>query len=75
MSSLKRTSTKSFQIELVTKYDTNGAKRELLVGGVQICEGGSISARGFGPGGAGMLKSCRNVESVPECLSRAGKLN
>ena len=46
-----------------------------FAGGVQICEGGSISAYGFGPGGAGMLKSCRNVESVPECLSRAGKLN
>ena len=39
MSSLKRTSTKSFQIELVTKYDRNGAKRELLVGGSKFAKG------------------------------------
>ena len=42
--------------------------------GVQICEGGSISACGFGPeeSVSGLLKSCRNVKVVPECLSRAG---
>ena len=40
----KRTSTESLQIELVTKYDTNDAQKESLVEGVQICEGGSISA-------------------------------
>ena len=45
---LKRTSTKSLQIELVTKYDTNGAQKENLVGesksakGVQIREGSKI---------------------------------
>ena len=35
---LKRTSTESLQIELVTKYDTNDAQKESLVEGVQICE-------------------------------------
>ena len=42
---LKRTSTESLQIELVTKND---AQKESLVEGVQICEGGSISASGYG---------------------------
>ena len=42
---MKRTSTESLQIELVTKYDTNDAKKERLVEGVQICE------RGEGEGG------------------------
>ena len=37
---LKRTSTKSLQVELLTKYDTNDVKKESLVGGVQICEVG-----------------------------------
>ena len=46
---LKRTPTKSLQIELVTKYDTKDTLKESLVGGGQICEGGSISASGFGP--------------------------
>ena len=36
---MKRTSTKSFQIELGTKYDTNDAKRKVWWG-VQICEEG-----------------------------------
>ena len=31
-------------MELVTKYDTNDAQKESLVGGVQIYEGGSMSA-------------------------------
>ena len=38
---LKRTSTKSLQLELVTEYDTNDAQKESLVGG-----GGSKSAKG-----------------------------
>ena len=42
---LKRTSTESLQIELVTKYDTNDAHE-----GVQICEGRSISASEYGRG-------------------------
>ena len=42
---LKRTSTESLQIELVTKND---AQKESLVEGVQICEGGSMSASGYG---------------------------
>ena len=37
---LKRTSTKSLQIELVTKYDINDAQKESLVGGIQTCVGG-----------------------------------
>ena len=48
---LKRTSTESLQIELVTKYDTNDAQKESLVEGVQICEGGSISANVYMDGG------------------------
>ena len=47
---LKRTSTESLQIELVTKYDTNDAQKESLVEGVQIFDGGSISASGYGRG-------------------------
>ena len=50
---LKRTSTESLQIEFVTKYDTTMLKRKVV--GVQICEGGSISAYGFGPGGLSPL--------------------
>ena len=42
---LKRTSTESLQIELVTKYDTNDAHE-----GVQICEGRYISASEYGRG-------------------------
>ena len=42
---LKRTSTESLQIELVTKND---AQKESLVEGVQICERGSMSASGYG---------------------------
>ena len=45
---MKRTSTKSFQIELGTKYDTNDAKGK-FGRRVQICDVGSISAGGFGP--------------------------
>ena len=41
---IERTSAKSLQIELVTKYDTNDAYKESVVGGVQIYEEGSISA-------------------------------
>ena len=41
---MKITSTESLQIESVTKYDTNDAQKESLIEGVQICEGGSISA-------------------------------
>ena len=48
---LKRTSTESLQIELVTKYDTNDAPKESLVEGVQICEGGTISASVYMDGG------------------------
>ena len=49
---MKRTSTKSLQLELVTEYDTNDAQKESLVGGgIKICEGGSISVSGFGRGG------------------------
>ena len=48
---LKRTSTESLQIESVTKYDTNDAQKESLVEGVQICEGGSISANVYMDGG------------------------
>ena len=36
---LKRTSTKSLQIELVTKYDTNGAQKESLVGESKSAKG------------------------------------
>ena len=57
---LKRTSTKSLQIELVTKYDINDAQKESLVGeskpakGVHIRQriwtgGGSKSAKGPNP--------------------------
>ena len=42
---MKRTSTKSFQIELGTKYDTNDAKGK-FGRRVQICDVGSISAGG-----------------------------
>ena len=45
---MKRTSTESLQIELVTKND---AQKESLVEGVQICEGGSISASVYMDGG------------------------
>ena len=45
-----RTSTESLQIESVTKYDTNDAQKESLVEGVQIFDGGSISACGYGRG-------------------------
>ena len=38
---LKRTSTKSLQLELVTEYDTNDAQKESLVGGGgPFCKGG-----------------------------------
>ena len=47
---LKRTSTESLQIELVTKNDTNDAQKESLEEGVQIFDGGSISASGYGRG-------------------------
>ena len=36
---LKRTSTESFQIELVTKYDTNDAQKESLVEGSKAAKG------------------------------------
>ena len=65
MSSLKRTSTKSFQIELVTKYDTNGAKRELCWGGPNLRRGIHIRLWIWTWG-------CRNVEVMPECWKRAG---
>ena len=39
-------------MELVTKYDTNDAKKESLMGGSKSAKGGSISARGFEPGGS-----------------------
>ena len=45
---LKSKSTKSLQIELVTKYDTNDAK-EKFGRGVEICVKGSISAYEFEP--------------------------
>ena len=38
---MKRTSTKSLQLELVTEYDTNDAQKESFVGG----RGGSKSAK------------------------------
>ena len=41
---LKRTSTKNLQKELVTKYDTNDASKESLVGESKSAKGGSISA-------------------------------
>ena len=37
---LKRTSTKSLQIELVTKYDTNNVQKESLVGESKSAKGG-----------------------------------
>ena len=37
---LKRTSTKSLQIELVTKYDINDAQKESLVGESKPAKGG-----------------------------------
>ena len=40
----KTTSTKSLQIELVTKYDTKGAWKESLVGESKSANGGSKSA-------------------------------
>ena len=40
---------KKLAIELVTNYNSNDAHKESLVGGVQICKGGSISASGFRP--------------------------
>ena len=48
---LKRTSTKSLQIELVTKYDTNDDQKESLVGRSKSAKGGSISANRYGLGG------------------------
>ena len=48
---LKRTSTKSLQIELVTKYDINDAQKESLVGESKPAKGGSISVGGYGLGG------------------------
>ena len=48
---LKRISTKSFQIELVTKYDATMLNRKVWYR-VQTAKGGSISAGGFGPGGS-----------------------
>ena len=50
---MKRTSTKSLQLELVTEYDTNDAQKESLVGGGgdQNLRRGSISVSGFGRGG------------------------
>ena len=37
---MKRTSTKSLQIELVTKYDINDAQKESLVGESKPAKGG-----------------------------------
>ena len=48
---LKRTSTKSLQTELVTKYDINDAQKESLVGESKPAKGGSISVSGCGLGG------------------------
>ena len=48
---LKRTSTKSLQIELVTKDDTNDDQKESLVGKSKSAKGGSISASGYRLGG------------------------
>ena len=52
---LKRISTKSLQIELVSKYDTNDAYKESLVRGSKSAQEGSISVGGFGPGGPNPL--------------------
>ena len=49
---LKRTLTKGLQIELVTKIWYKRYFKGKFGGGVQICEGGSISASGFGLGGS-----------------------
>ena len=51
---MKRTSTKSLQIELVTKYDINDAQKESLVGESKPAKGGSISVSGYGLGGGGV---------------------
>ena len=54
---LKRTSTKSLQIELDTKYNTNDAKRKVWYGSKSAKEG-VISVSGFGRGeGGGGSKS------------------
>ena len=48
-------------------------KRKVWKGGTNLRRG-SISACGFGPreSVSGLLKSCRNVEVMPECWGRAG---
>ena len=61
----KRISAKSFQIELVTKYDTSMI--ETFCRGVQICEGRSISASGFGPGGSISASGFRPGGSISAC--------
>ena len=53
---LKRTSTKSLQIELDTKYNTNDAKRKVWYGSKSAKEGViSVSGFGRGEGGGGGL--------------------
>ena len=53
---MKRTSTKSLQIELDTKYNTNDAKRKVWYGSKSAKEGViSVSGFGRGEGGGGGL--------------------
>ena len=50
---LKRTSTKSLQIELVTKYDINDAQKESLVGEPKPAKGGPYPPADMDWGGGG----------------------
>ena len=63
MLSLKRTSTKSFQIGLATKYNTNDALKESLVRGSKSAKGGPHPLADFDRRVSifGMFKSYRNV--------------
>ena len=54
--------TKSLQIELVTKYDTNDFFKESLVGVGPNLRRVSISAGGFGRGGSGFGPGSKSAE-------------
>ena len=62
---LKRTSTKSLQIELVTKYDINDAQKESLVGESKPAKGGPYPPADMGWGGGGVQIHCDTGAKCP----------
>ena len=64
---LKRTSTKSLQIELVTKYDINDAQKESLVGESKPTKEGPYPPADMDWGGSKSAKGPNNCDTGAKC--------